>query len=261
MTGAAAGPRRTLAAPPAWVELARTPTALFLDVDGTLVDFASRPEHVEATEGLVSLLRAAADRVGGALALISGRPLADLDRIFAPWQPYAAGVHGAFVRGPQGVRRHHPDPAALAELRHRADQVAELFPGAWVEDKQVGVAIHYRAVPGAEPQLRALVDRLAADVSDHFVLQPGHLVQELRPVGWTKGTALHELMASAPFHGRLPVVAGDDLTDEYAFAASVELGGFGIVVGDRSDTAASYRLDDPAAVRGWLAELLEEVQR
>jgi trehalose 6-phosphate phosphatase len=225
-----------------------------------LVEFASRPEQVRATSGLVLLLRAVADGLQGALALISGRPLDDLDRIFAPWQPFAAGVHGVCVRGTNGRRDHQPDPAALAALRDQAAAIAAQHRGTWVEDKGVGVAIHYRAAPEAGVMIAAQAQRLVDSLAPQFALQPGHLVQELRPVGWDKGTAVRELMSEPPFAGRRPVVAGDDLTDEYAFAAATAMGGVAVIVGGRSDTVATYRLSNPSAVRGWLAELLEEVR-
>ena len=245
-------------APPTWAELARVPVALFLDVDGTLVDFEARPEHVRATAGLVELLRAVSGRLDGALALISGRPLADLDRIFAPWRPFAAGVHGVEVRGPDGVREHRPDPAALRLLRGGCDVIAAEHPGVWVEDKGVGVALHYRQAPEAEAAVLAAASALQEQTAPHFALQPGHLVAELRPAGWDKGSAVDELLTQPPFAGHVPLVVGDDLTDEHAFAAANRHGGFGVVVGQRSDTVARHRLDDPAAVRGWLAGLLEE---
>lgn len=253
-------PRPDLPAPPPWSVWARQPTALFLDVDGTLVEFESRPEQVRATTGLVVLLTAVADRLGGALALISGRPLADLDRIFAPWQPSAAGVHGVQVRGPSGVRNHHPDQGQLTALRVQAAELAATIPGVWVEDKGVGVALHHRDAPQAALELQRRVNRLVAENDGVFEAQPGVLVQEIRPAGWDKGTALRELMAGSPFTGRRPVVVGDDLTDEHAFEAAVTLGGDAVLVGSRLETAATCRLADPAAVRGWLAELVEEVR-
>jgi len=243
-----------------WSLLARQPSALFLDVDGTLVEFESRPEHVRATAGLVVLLTAVSERLGGALALISGRPLTDLDRIFDPWQPFAAGVHGVQVRGPSGLRDHQPDTAQLAALRAGADDVAARLTGVWVEDKEVGVALHHRDAPEAAQALKADVDRLVSASDGAFEAQAGVLVQEIRPAGWDKGAAVRELMAEAPFSGRRPIVVGDDLTDEHAFEAVVALGGVAVLVGGRRDTAATCRLADPSAVRGWLAELVEEVR-
>lgn len=252
------GPGRALPPPPAWAQHDLSRPSLFLDVDGTLVEFASRPEDVMATEHLVALLLLVTQRLHGALALLSGRQLDDLDRIFDPWQPCAAAVHGVVVRGPHGVREHQPDPAVLASVRREAVAVAARFPGAWVEDKGQGVALHFRQAPHAAAQIGNAVDAIVRTHTPAFTRQPGHLVEELRVTGFDKGNALRELMAAPPFLGTTPVVAGDDLTDEHAFAAATELGGFGVLVGDSRPTRARYRLPNPAAVRRWLTQLVEE---
>jgi trehalose 6-phosphate phosphatase len=250
-----------LAPPPPWVVLDRLPPALFLDVDGTLLEFEAHPDDVRATAALISLLRAVDDCLGGALAIISGRSVADLDRVFDPWRPWAAGVHGVEVRGPQGLRRHVPDPAAVALLRSRAGELAAQTPGVWVEDKGVGVTLHHRAAPEADAAVRAMAAELADELDGAYEIQPGVFTQELRPAGWDKGRAVAELLAMAPFTGRVPVVMGDDRTDEDAFAVANRLGGTAVIVGDRSDTVATHRLADPAAVRAWLAELVEGAGR
>lgn len=241
--------------------LDRLPPALFLDVDGTLLEFAAHPDLVRAGTGLISLLRAVQDCLGGALAVISGRSVADLDRVFAPWQPWAAGVHGVEVRGPAGLRRHVPDPDAVARLRRRAGELTAGLAGVWVEDKGVGVTLHHRAVPEADEQVRSVAAELAAELDGAYQIQPGVFTQELRPSGWDKGRAVDELMSMAPFAGRVPVVVGDDRTDEDAFAAARRLEGTAVIVGDRPDTVATHRLADPAAVRAWLAELVEGAGR
>lgn len=244
--------------PPSLTALDQARPSLFLDVDGTLVEFASRPEDVMATEHLVALLLLVTQRLHGALALLSGRQLPDLDRIFDPWQPWAAAVHGAVVRGPHGVREHQPDPDVLASVRREAVAVAARFPGAWVEDKGQGVAVHFRQAPQAAAQIANAVDAIVQAHAPAFTRQPGQLVEELRVTGFDKGNALRELMAAPPFLGTTPVVAGDDLTDEHAFAAATELGGFGVLVGESRPTGAQYVLPDPAAVRRWLTQLVEE---
>jgi trehalose 6-phosphate phosphatase len=225
------------------------------------MEFEAHPDDVRATAALISLLRAVEDCLSGALALISGRSVSDLDRVFDPWRPYAAGVHGVEVRGTAGLRRHEPEPAAVAHLRARAHELAAQVPGVWVEDKGVGVTLHYRNAPDAGPEVADMAAALAADLPDQYEIQPGVFTQELRPAGWHKGLALTELMAMAPFAGRVPVVVGDDRTDEDAFAAAHRLGGTAVLVGDRDDTVATCRLADPAAVRAWLAELLEGAGR
>lgn len=252
------GSARPLA--PSWVELARQPRALFLDVDGTLVEFESHPDLVRATQGLISLLRSVSDALDGALALISGRSLSDIDRIFQPWQPYAAGIHGAEVRGPSGTRTHQPDREVVAMLRADAAAIAASFPGVWVEDKGLSLALHYRENPAVVEELGRAVHVIANATAGAYDVQPGVLVYELRPAHIDKGLAVTELMGQPPFRGRLPMVVGDDRTDEFAFAASLRLGGSAVVVGDRTDSRAPLRLPQPAAVRAWLTELIEEVR-
>lgn len=253
------GRRASASAPPGWAELARTPRALFLDVDGTLLEFEEHPDLVRATEGLVALLRSVEEALGGALAVISGRPLHDLDRVFAPWQPLGAGIHGAEVRGRDVDRRHLPDDVSMGRVRVAVNDVVRQIPGCWVEDKGASLAVHHRDAPGAGSTLVELLAPLAAPDSGLVLLQ-GVLVVELRPGGHDKGTAVEELMETEPFAGRLPVVVGDDTTDEDAFAAVERLGGLAVVVGPRQESVATHRLADPTAVRGWLAELVEEVR-
>ena len=245
---------------PSWVELARTPRALFLDVDGTLVEFESHPDLVRATQGLIQLLQSVSDALDGALALISGRSLADIDRVFHPWQPSAAGVHGAEVRGPVTSRSHQPDAQMFQRLRTEVSAAATSLDGVWVEDKGVSLALHFRDNPDVSSELGDVVHRLAAETKGAFEVQPGVFVYELRPAAYDKGLAVSELMTQPPFAGRSPVVVGDDRTDEFAFAAALRLGGLAIIVGDRSDTCAPLRLPHPAAVRSWLTELIEEVR-
>ena len=243
---------------PPWVALTDRPRALFLDIDGTLLEFESYPGLVRATAELIELLQSVSDAFDGAVALISGRALTDIDRVFHPWQPYAAGVHGAEVRGSLGTRRHQADEALLMTLRARAAD-AMATPGVWIEDKGHGFALHYRGAPDTEQAVRALARELA-DASDGTLeVQPGAFVQELRPAAYDKGLAVAELMQQPPFVGRLPVVVGDDRTDEYAFASANARGGVSVLVGPRTDTVAQYRIADPAAVREWLSEIFEEV--
>ena len=256
-TESVAGP--ALPRPPGWAELGRRPCALFLDVDGTLLEFEEHPDLVRATQGLVSLLTSIESALDGALAVISGRPLQDLDRVFAPWRPLGAGIHGAEVRDRQGEHRFDSNSDAVAPIRDRVDQIVASIPGAWTEDKGSSLAVHHRAAPEAGPELAERLASLALEGSGFAILE-GVLVVELRPSSHDKGTALDELMDQSPFKGRTPVVVGDDTTDEDAFVAAGRHGGLAVIVGTRSETAATYRLHDPAAVRGWLTELIEEVR-
>jgi trehalose 6-phosphate phosphatase len=246
---------------PTWAELAVTPSALFLDIDGTLLEFESHPDLVHATEGLIVLLQSVSVALHGAVALISGRPLSDIDRIFGRWQPFAAGGHGAEVRGPAETRIHRADEATVTELRRMAELRLAEMPGAWVEDKGYGFALHYRELPEREDSVVALAGEVAHASRGTLEVQPGVLVQELRPASFDKGLALDELMEQEPFSSRRPVVVGDDRTDEFAFDAAHRHGGISVLVGPRDDTVARYRIPDPEAVRAWLAEIPEEVSR
>lgn len=249
----------SLPPPPGWAELARTPTALFLDIDGTLLEFESHPGLVRATDGLILMLQSISSAFDGAVALISGRPLGDIDRVFNPWKPFAAGGHGAEVRGGFGTRRHQPDEDQLHRLRAELTQGVAALPGVWVEDKGYGLALHYREAPQHEEAAAALIEKIAVSSLGTLEVQGGAYVQELRPATFDKGLALDELMGDPPFAGRRPVVVGDDLTDESAFAAAHAHGGISVLVGPRNDTVAQYRIHDPKAVRGWLTEIPEEV--
>ena len=245
--------------PPGWAELSRQPTALFLDIDGTLLEFESHPNLVRATDGLILLLQSISSALEGAIALISGRPLDDIDRVFSPWQPFAAGGHGAEVRGSAGTRLHRPEGDQLVLARAALTEGASRLPGAWIEDKGYGLALHYREAPQHDADAAALVERVAAASSGTLEVQQGAYVQELRPASFDKGLALDELMEQPPFCGRRPVVVGDDHTDEAAFASGHRHGGISVLVGPRDGTVAQYRIPDPEAVRGWLTEIPEEV--
>jgi trehalose 6-phosphate phosphatase len=234
---------------------------LFLDIDGTLLEFESHPDLVRATQGLIVLLQSVSGVLDGALALISGRPLADIDRVFGTWRPSAAGGHGAEVRGPNGTRVHHMDEAKVRALRGQAQVEAARLPGVWIEDKGYGFALHYREHPEHEAAVVAMAEDIAVQSDGTLQVQPGVYVQELRPAAFDKGLALDELMSQDPFAGRPPVVVGDDRTDEYAFEAAHRHGGISILVGPRDDTVARYRIADPVGVRAWLAQITEEVGR
>ncbi|GAA5071191.1 trehalose-phosphatase [Lysobacter panacisoli] len=241
-------PSAHLPAPPA----VTSDWALFLDVDGTLLDFADAPGDVVVQPGLVDVLAVLHGRLDGALALVSGRRLAQLDELFAPLHLPAAGLHG-LERRDDGHESLHARPVALDAVLAAARSLAAKFPGARVEDKGVALALHWRGSPAAEEPLHEFATSALIDLPGYH-LQPGNHVVELRPDGAHKGEAVLELMTHAPFHGRRPVFVGDDLTDEAAFKAVGSHGGFGILVGARQPSAARYALHDPAAVRDWLEE-------
>jgi trehalose 6-phosphate phosphatase len=227
---------------PAW--------SVFLDVDGTLLEFGERPETVTIRPGLIRTLDALRRLVP--LALISGRALADLDRLFAPLILPAAGQHGAERRGRDGMIRTARVPgAALAGARRRLGAWALVHPGVYFEDKGLSVAVHYRGAPQLAAEIRRTVHDEVQRLGDNFVLGSGQMVVEIRPRGWDKGRAVTEFMAELPFAGRTPVVVGDDATDEDGFAAANRLGGHSIKVG-AGPTVARWRLVGVMEVLAWL---------
>jgi trehalose 6-phosphate phosphatase len=234
--------------------------ALFLDVDGCLLDFADAPDAVQVPGGLEDAITACARRLDGAVALVSGRSLDTLDALFPALRALpAAGLHGLERRGADGERHAPPaPPAALADVAAEARRVAEAYPGAIIETKGPNLALHWRRAPQAATALRALA---AAELPrlPGYRLQAGDHVVELRPGGDAdKGSAILAFLGAAPFRGRVPVFLGDDLTDERGFAAVNARGGISVLVGTRADSAARHALRDPPAVRAWLAAACAE---
>ena len=224
--------------------------ALFLDVDGTLLEFAARPYLVRLPLGALDTIGRLSDRLYGALALISGRPLQQLDLLFAPLLLPAAGLHGQHLRGAQAPAQL-ADGDALAALRSAAIRLSDRFAGIVVEDKGSNLALHWRMAPAAEAPLRALVHEHLPLLPDHR-LQPGDHVIELVPANVDKGRAVNTLLSQPPFKGRVPVFVGDDLTDEFGFAAVEAAGGWSVLVGEREPSQARYGLPDPSSVHQWL---------
>jgi trehalose 6-phosphate phosphatase len=228
--------------------------ALFLDFDGTLVEIATVPEAVRAPEGLAGLLRECAAALGGALALISGRPLAFIDRCLDWRAPYAAGIHGLDLRGVPALPVGGAVTAALDELRRRLAATAQdlVRQGLRVEDKGLAIALHYREHPALAAAAIALAEETVAGAAGALAAQPGKMVIEVKPAAAGKGDAVCRFLEHAPFKGRVPIYIGDDLTDEAGFRAAEAAGGFGVRVGEGSETAARYALADVAAVHAWL---------
>ncbi|MES2010155.1 MAG: trehalose-phosphatase [Pseudomonadota bacterium] len=224
-------------------------TALFLDFDGTLADLAPRPDLVQVEPELVGTLRALHLHLGGALALVSGRPIAELDHFLHPLQLPCAGVHGAELRDAGGHRLRQPDPG-VPLLLPPLEALVGAHPGLQLERKSVAVAVHYRAVPHLEGMVRNFAAQLAGGVPGIEVLH-GKMVVELKPAGIDKGGAIEAFMRSPPFARRMPLFAGDDITDEAGFAVVRRLGGIGLLVGERP-SAATASVTGPAALRCWL---------
>lgn len=235
--------------------------ALFIDVDGTLLEIAPRPELVRAPEALPPLLERLSGQRGGALALVSGRQIADLDRLFRPWQGAAAGMHGAERRRADGhLLRGSDSPAdraaaaALGRLRPALRQFARQSPGVLLEDKGKTLALHYRQAPDKAGEIRALAERLVRDERERLRLIAGKMVFEVQPRHYGKDGAIAAFMAEPPFRGRSPVFLGDDTTDEDGFAEVTRRSGRSIRVGPPSAaTAAVYGLPSVSAVLDWLA--------
>ena len=225
--------------------------ALFLDFDGTLVELAEAPDAISVPGELAGLLAHLSARLEGRLALVSGRALGDLDRHIDCPGVAMSGSHGLELRLTDGrvlpVARPPALDAASEEIRRFAERAGD---GLIVEEKPASVAVHFRHAPEREAEVAELVDRLAA--STGLVVQRGKMVAELRPAGADKGDAVVALMREPGFAGARPLFLGDDFTDEHAFQAAAVMGGAGVLVGPRRETAARYRLDGVAEVARWL---------
>ncbi|HRN61876.1 MAG TPA: trehalose-phosphatase [Luteimonas sp.] len=226
--------------------------ALFLDFDGTLVGFADHPERVQVPPSLVERLGRLSLEMDGALALVSGRQVATLDRLFAPLVLPAAGLHGLEWRH---AGRALPDPVepphALAELKRQAVALVAHHPDAVFEDKGEAIGLHWRAAPDAAADLQAFAIQALTRLPG-YQLQPGDCMVELRSRRADKGSAIAAFLEEVPFRDRLPVFVGDDLTDEHGFEVVNARGGLSVLVGDRHGSAARHRLADIAAVHAWL---------
>lgn len=231
--------------------------ALFLDVDGTLLDLEPRPDAVAVPRGLRETLAALHRRLGGALALVSGRAIADLDRIFAPLRLPAAGQHGA-------ERRRRADSAIMptvprtdfAILLARLESFAAANPDVIIEFKGNSVAVHCRRDPKTLAAAGLIVAQAVTDSGGALDMLPAHGGFDVKPSSASKRRAIDAFMAEQPFHGRVPVFAGDDATDEGAFAATIERAGHAIRVGEGT-SLAPLRVADPTELRRWLGVSIE----
>lgn len=224
--------------------------ALFLDLDGTLADIAATPDLVAIAPAMREALALAAVRLGHRVAVISGRRIDDVDRLIRLPRICLAGIHGLERRLAGGELVRALPSSGLQDARHELRALAERQPRLLVEDKGLGIAVHFRLAPDlahvAEHAARAAAE------AHGLVLQPGKMVFEVREHGADKGIAVHDFMSGTPFEGSRPIFVGDDHTDETGFAATRIFGGYGILVGDPRPTEATYRLPDVAAVQHWL---------
>lgn len=232
--------------------------ALFLDLDGTLIDIADAPDGVSVPSNLPPLLDRLSHLLDGALALVSGRPIAEIDQLFAPYRFAAAGLHGLQMRLPNGEAAND-DIADIAALRAQARKLVAALPGTMLEDKGATFALHYRTAPQHHDALRQGALALIAKRPDLHLLS-GKMVLEIKPRGIAKGKAVKKLASLAPFAGRTPIFVGDDVTDRDGFKAVRELGGRAILVGDPKMAAACLVLPDPSAVRAWLGRLASRLE-
>jgi trehalose 6-phosphate phosphatase len=224
---------------------------LFLDVDGTLIELTDSPLDTVASPELKTLLGQVAERLGGALALVSGRSIHYLDGLFAPLRLPAAGLHGVERRKASGAMHGASFvDTQLTLARSAVNALVRDHPGTSVEDKGRTIAVHFRMAPEREAQVRHALTAIAKPLGSNYHIQEGNMVLEIKPRGFTKATAIKAFMAEPPFSGRTPVFVGDDLTDQDGFQMVEDRGGISIAVGDR--VRAQFHLESPAAVRSWL---------
>jgi len=229
-------------------------SALFLDIDGTLLDMARIPKAVVVPDELMAALKKLHGALDGALAFVSGRPLREIDRLFAPLCAPAVGCHGAEIRGGNG--KIHTLTGPIGEnIRAVFYALAEAHAGTMLEDKTYVLALHYRLAPEARSALEAALEsHQGLFVAENIVLQHGKSVIEAKHSGSDKGVGVRALLQEPPFLGRVPVFGGDDTTDMDVFRILPELGGEGFSVGRRFQGVA-YQFSSPRAVRQWLTDL------
>jgi trehalose 6-phosphate phosphatase len=234
-------------------------TAILLDIDGTLLELMPTPREVWVPPGLSKTLNRLLERTNGALALVSGRSLNDIDLIFAPEQFPAVGGHGAEMRidpDSESVASHAPPMDK--ELKRRLAAIAKLSPGILLEDKGYSLALHYRLAPHAEKAIYEAVSLIRADLPNAPIeILPGKCVCEIKHSGFTKATGVKELMTHEPFKGRRPLFIGDDVTDETVFGIMPDYDGLAFSVGRRAHGVAGH-FDAPSDVREFLAHLLDD---
>ena len=226
--------------------------ALFLDVDGTLLELAATPEAVTVPEGLVALLQRLAVGLDGAVAIVTGRLISDIDQLLSPLRLPAAGVHGAEMRMEPDQEIQRVTPGLPEDIVQAMRRLALDIPGVLAEPKGGGLALHYRLAPEAEGDILAALTALLDRHAGAFELVPGKKIFEVVPSGLSKGTALAQLAALPAFRGRVPIMLGDDIGDEPAFAAAEGLNGFGLRVAGEHHHADTADFAGPQAVMSWL---------
>jgi trehalose 6-phosphate phosphatase len=224
---------------------------LFLDVDGTLIEFTDSPLDTFADADLKTLLGRVAERLGGAVALVSGRSIHYLDKLFAPLCLPSAGLHGVERRKASGAMHGASFvDTQLDQARSALNSLVAAHPGTIVEDKGRTLAVHFRMAPQYESAVREALTAIAAPLGGNYHIQEGTMTLELKPRGFTKATAVKAFMSEPPFSGRTPVFVGDDLTDQDALRTVEDEGGISIAVGER--VHGQFRIENASAVRTWL---------
>ncbi|PZM12217.1 trehalose-phosphatase [Rhizobium tubonense] len=231
--------------------------ALFLDIDGTLLDLAETPESIVVPASLPFDLGALSQKLGGALALVTGRSLSFVDPLFSPFRFPVAGLHGAERRDAAGHLTRVPISADFAEMKRAIAVEAERWAGVLVEDKGAAVAAHYRLAPEYRAEVEAMMQRYFAKAGPDWALQHGKMVVEIRPARADKGQAVEAFLAEAPFKGRRPLAIGDDVTDEAMFHAVNRVGGHSLRVGSPGQqTHARGLISSPAILRRTISTLV-----
>ena len=227
--------------------------ALFLDIDGTLLELAPSPSAVAVDPQITALLPALSRALGGACALVTGRSVTDVDALFPGLRLPISGQHGCEQRDVDGtIHLYAKNRAMLDRLRTLFASFTAKHPGFLLEDKGATLALHYRQAPELAGTVEQTVRGAMAEQPGHgYLVQGGKELVEVRPESRNKGTSIRDFMRKAPFEGRIPVFVGDDVGDEHGFALVQRLGGEGIKVGP-GNTRARHRLRDVAAVRDWL---------
>ncbi|MEQ9642356.1 MAG: trehalose-phosphatase [Alphaproteobacteria bacterium] len=230
--------------------------ALFLDFDGTLVEIAEHPEAIEVPDDLPALLRVISEHLGGALAVVSGRPVKQIDRHLDGAVPNVAGLHGLEYRAAGNpVSLGAPPNGELEGVRQALRGFVVHHAGLILEDKQASIVLHYRGRPDLEAECRRQAENAAAAHPETLEVLAGKMVFEIKPAGIDKGHAVARFLAEPAFAGRRPVFIGDDVTDEHGFEAVLARSGHAIVVGDRTPSAAPVRFDTVADLFTWLRTL------
>jgi trehalose 6-phosphate phosphatase len=227
---------------------------LFLDVDGTLIELTDSPLDTFADPELKALLGQVAERLGGAVALVSGRSVDYLDALFSPLRLPAAGLHGVERRKASGsLQGASFVDTQLTQARAAVNALVESQPGTSVEDKGRTIAVHFRMAPQREAAVRQALIDIAQPLGSNYHIQEGNMVLEIKPRGFSKATAIKAFMQESPFSGRQPVFVGDDLTDQDGFGWVEDHGGISIAVGDR--VHGQFRFETVSAVRAWLKDI------